>query len=214
MLQLVTIITISHTYEVLYAVNFGPEGQQTDSNGITYQVDNSTFSKDIAPVDIIGALDEDQRLYKSCTYGKKLTYDLPLAGNGKYLLVWKLFDFPTYVNMDLYINGIHKVLSDFSINKRVAPFTAYDEHIFFSVCDGNQFKHQTESFPVNSRKISVTLQTDQQNGDIYLSAMALLKGDVENFPKPTTNKRSRDSIISQVFQKYVHKCTAGRDDSE
>jgi hypothetical protein len=193
-------------YEVVYAVNFGPEGVQTDSNGIIYQADNSSFPKQTTSKSIIGALDEDQTLYQSSTYGKKLTYDLPLAGNGKYLLVWKFFDFPNFVNMDLYINGNHKLLSDFSIDKKVAPYSAYDEHIFFSVCDGNQFKHQTEIFPINSKKIGITFQTDQEQGDIYLSALLLLKGDVENFPKPSTNKRSRDSIISHVFQKFVHKC--------
>jgi hypothetical protein len=198
----------TYGYEVLHAVNIGSASEITDSNGLSYQADTECEVSDIYPEDIIlGVSYNNSALYASICHGyDTLTRDIPIdaSQDGSYLLVLRMIEYTTNRRVSIVLNDQHEHFNNFSIYNVVGNRHAYDEHIFFDVCD-NQVLYRNERSQIEQNKIRISLQAiGWQN--VILSALVLVRGDVENFPQLAFNQASADSAVSRVFQEFVHSC--------
>merc|ERR1719507_2695981 len=109
----------------------------------------------------------DQILYQTERYhGATFGYDMPVDGDGDYLLVLKMsevyFNAPNMKVFDVVLNGDLTVSSDLDIFEKVGRGVAHDEYIEFSI-EGNTILYQGE--------------------ESKISAIVLIKGTLEDFPK-------------------------------
>jgi hypothetical protein len=191
-------------YEVLHAVNFGANGQQSDSNGLVYQADTSC-QWFWTPNNIHGTSAQNVPIYSHFCTSNILTFEIPLLDmkDGSYVLVLRLLeDVPSNL-VSVQFNG-HKHLENFSIHNVVGWYHAYDEHIYFSICDG-QVLYKSEKSSVQHNTLRITMETMIASGFANLSAMVLVIGDVENFPKLASNPNSAESESSKMAL-TTHRC--------
>jgi Malectin domain len=194
-------------YEIHYAVNFGSGGGFNDSQGIVYEKEASSYTKSMTSTKISGTNDHDQKLYQSYSQsGSSLLYYISdVKEPGQYLLVFKQFaDASRAFNMIL--NGVHQAVTKLTVYNEVGTYTAYDEYVYFSVCN-DQLLYKNQKSAIMNNKISVEFKM-VSGSYVYMSAMLLVRGDVENFPIPSSLlfRQSTDAALSQLFQQSVHSC--------
>jgi hypothetical protein len=196
------VISVTLGYEVLHAVNFGENGQQTDSNGLVYQAYSGCDVNSINFVD--GTLAQNAPIYSHYCRQQIITSEMPIFDmkDGSYLLVLRLIELYPYNRASVQFNG-HKHLEIFSFFDVVGAHHAYDEHIYFSICD-RQVLYMSEKSAVQDNKLSITME--KISGDFArLSAMVLVRGDVENFPKLASSPNSTESESSKMAL-TTHRC--------
>jgi Malectin domain len=207
---LITLLSASLGYEIHYAVNFGDVGIFNDSQGIEYEQEASSYIKQSYSVKLSGIGDHDQKLYQSYSYDAKtlLHYISDVKDSGRYLLVFKFFASEATRKLNLILNEKHQVVTKLSAFDEVGVNAAYDEYVYFSVCDGHLLFNNQKS-AIKNNKISVKFQSASST-NILISAMILVRGDVENFPI-LLNRQSKDAEISQLYQQLMHSCVKEHD---
>jgi hypothetical protein len=130
---------------VISAINSGG-GVHTDSDGITYVADTN-YTAGIqsywSPSLVLGRVPEkDRYLYTSFRYrSAPFSYNLPVAGQGQYVLILKFSD-TDINNFNQHVFNVS--LDPFLIIDRIDLFAkagikgVYDEFIYFEVCDNGQ----------------------------------------------------------------------------
>jgi hypothetical protein len=200
---LLAVFSVTLGYEVLHAVNFGANGQQTDSNGLVYQTD-SRCDWSINETLIRGTLAQNAPIYSSYCYYSILKSEMPILDmkDGSYLLVLRLIELNSDGRVSVQFNG-HNHLENFSFFNVVGAHHAYDEHIYFSICD-EQVLYKSEKSAVQDNKLRITMESFNIAGT-RLSAMVLVRGDVENFPKLASSPNSAASESSKMAL-TTHRC--------
>jgi hypothetical protein len=198
---LLAVISVTLGYEVLHAVNFGLNGQQTDSNGLLYQAYSGCRPWSYSAT-IQGTLEQNAPIYSHFCDDPQRTYEIPILDmkNGSYLLVLRMIDDGNMDLVSVKLNGLTH-LENFSINNVVGTRHAYDEHIYFSICDEQLF-YKTEKSSVQENKLLINM-----DGNKYanLAAVVLVRGDVENFPKLASSPNSSESELSKMAL-TTHRC--------
>jgi hypothetical protein len=199
---LLAVISVTLSYEVLHAVNFGHNGQQTDSNGLVYQAHSGCGWIFVQTIN--GTLPQNIPIYSHFCGDEIITSEMPILDmkNGSYLLVLRLFEFEAAGRVSVQFNG-HKHLENFSFYNAVGANHAYDEHIYFSICD-EQVLYKTEKSAVQGNKLRITMKLIT-GVRARLSAMVLVRGDVENFPKLASSPNSAESELSKMAL-TMHRC--------
>uniref|UniRef100_A0A2M3YW79 Putative malectin-a n=1 Tax=Anopheles nuneztovari TaxID=30067 RepID=A0A2M3YW79_9DIPT len=150
-------------HNVIYAINAGGEAH-TDSHGIHYARDplmgkvgtESDYGRQLLVINRVKPQDEilyQTERYHHDTFG----YDLPLAGDGEYVLILKFcevyFNAPNMKVFDVLLNR-HTVVSDLDIYALVGKGTAHDEYVFFSVSRGRLY-YKEESSEIRGGKVKL-----------------------------------------------------------
>uniref|UniRef100_A0A2M4BV57 Putative malectin-a n=1 Tax=Anopheles marajoara TaxID=58244 RepID=A0A2M4BV57_9DIPT len=153
----------SELHNVIYAINAGGEAH-TDSHGIHYARDplmgkvgtESDYGRQLLVINRVKPQDEilyQTERYHHDTFG----YDLPLAGDGEYVLILKFcevyFNAPNMKVFDVLLNR-HTVVSDLDIYALVGKGTAHDEYVFFSVSRGRLY-YKEESSEIRGGKVKL-----------------------------------------------------------
>jgi hypothetical protein len=200
---LLAVISVTLGYEVLHAVNFGANGQQTDSNGLVYQAYDGC-SQWFTSNTIQGTLSQNLPIYSHFCADQIITSAMPILDmkDGSYLLVLRTFEYFDEGRVSVQFNG-HKHLENFSFYNVVGYDHAYDEHIYFSICDKQLF-YKSEKSAVQDNKLRITMELITGVRTV-LSAMVLVIGDVENFPKLASNPNSAESESSKMAL-TTHRC--------
>jgi hypothetical protein len=204
---LLAVISVTLCYDILHAVNFGANGQQSDSNGLVYQADTACPQEWYFNINNIhGTSEQNVPIYAHfCTSSDILTFEIPFLDmkDGSYVLVLRLLEDFDLNLVSVQFNG-HKHLEKFSFYSAVGSKHAYDEHIYFSICD-EQVLYKSEKSSVQNNKLRITIERTSLSGYANLSAMVLVKGDVENFPKLASNPNSAESESSKMAL-TTHRC--------
>ncbi|KAF2363967.1 Malectin [Trinorchestia longiramus] len=178
--------------EVIYAINAGGEAH-TDVHGIRYSRDPLT-DKDIGTASDFGknliiarVPPADQILYQTERYHHAtFGYDLPLRGDGNYVLVLKFaevyFNAPDQKVFNVHLNGV-PVITELDIFAQVGRGVAHQEIVAFSVADS---RHITFS---DGTKTSLTqpssLRVDFIKGlrdNPKINAVYLIRGTSQDVP--------------------------------
>jgi hypothetical protein len=176
-------ITFISAYEIVYASNVGGS-YEVYSNGIPFEKDNHNEATVVACNNhlIIGGVSQsDGKIYRTQRYsGATFGFDLPVHGDGHYLLNLKFTDcWSTVVNsryFDITLNRHQKVVSHLDLIKEAGYATAHDEFISFEICDG-QLWYNREKSRINNGKMR--LQFDKLKDNPHIAAILLLKGSIE-----------------------------------
>jgi len=184
-----TAIGRSGAYKVIYAVNAGGEEHES-SDGILYQRDPLTvgtasdYGRNL--LGITRSPENDEILYQTERYhSNTFGYDLPVAGDGEYVLVLKFCE--VYFNaanqkvFDVVLNGDHTVVSDLDIFAVVGRGTAHDEYVYFSISRGKLYYKEEES-EIRGGKVRIEFIKGYRDNP-KINAIALIKGDVDRIPK-------------------------------
>jgi len=174
--------------DAVYAVNCGGEAH-TDLFGVKYEKDMSKVGtpSDYGKQLMIGRVPQaDQILYQTERYhGATFGYDMPVDGDGDYLLVLKMsevyFNAPNMKVFDVVLNGDLTVSSDLDIFEKVGRGVAHDEYIEFSI-EGNTILYQGEESEISAGKIRVEFIKSYRDNP-KINAIVLIKGTLEDFPK-------------------------------
>ncbi|KAL3856767.1 hypothetical protein ACJMK2_011487 [Sinanodonta woodiana] len=174
--------------EVVWAVNCGGEAH-TDIHGIRFEADplqsegiSSDYGKNLM---IQRVVPQDQILYQTERYHvSKFGYDIPLKGDGDYVLVLKFcevwFTAPNQKVFDISVNG-EIVISELDIFSKVGRGVAHDEYVQFSIHKGT-LKMSGEVHDMKDGKIRVEfLKGDLDNPKI--NALYLMRGTLDDVPK-------------------------------
>jgi hypothetical protein len=176
-------MTISGTqsYQLIYAVNAGG-GAHVDVNGIQYEKDvNNIGEKDRWSTPVYNVANKDIELYRTMHRGQKpFNFEIPILGDGKYWLILKFIQSASYRSMNVTLNN-HLILRNFNAASKAGQFTAYDEFIYFTICN-NQLIYQNELSNINDRKIDLNFK-DRNEEFAMVSAIVLLKGNIEEISK-------------------------------
>jgi hypothetical protein len=202
---LLVVIRVTLGYEVLYAMNMGSNGEQIDSNGLVYQATNCSPFSSCSTNIVVGTLEQNVPIYQSYCCAETITFEMPILDmkNGSYLLVLRLIEMGGDANrVSVQFNG-HKHLEHFSFYNVVGNRHAYDEHIYFSICD-EQVLYKSAKSAVQGNKLRITMESSPEYF-ARLSAMVLVRGDVENFPKLASSPNSAESESSKMAL-TTHRC--------
>jgi hypothetical protein len=182
-LLLKVLMTISGTqsYQLIYAVNAGGDAH-LDVNGIQYaKDDNNIGQKGVWSRIAYNVAKEDVKLYRSNHYyDKPFHFEIPVLGDGKYWLILKFVEMYSYRLMNVTLNN-HLILRNFNSVLKAGKHTAYDEFIYFNICN-NQLIYQNESSDINDRKMNLKFIPFGQNY-AFVSAIVLLKGNIAEISK-------------------------------
>jgi len=174
--------------DIIYAVNCGGEAH-TDVYGVQFQKDSNKVgtASDFGKQLIIGRIaQQDQTLYQTERYHTSMFgYDLPLAGDGDYLLVLKLsevyFNAPNMKVFDIVLNGDIMVVSDLDVFERVGRGVAHDEYIEFRV-ENNKILFQDDESEIRAGMIRIEfIKSIRDNPKI--NAIVLMKGKLSDWPQ-------------------------------
>lgn len=174
--------------DAVYAVNCGGEAH-TDIFGIRYEKDNSKVGvpSDYGKQLMIGRVpQQDQILYQTERYHTQtFGYDMPVQGDGDYLLVLKLsevyFNAPNMKVFDVVLNGDLTVSSDLDIYEKVGRGVAHDEYVEFSI-QNNKILYQGEESEIRAGQIRVEFIKSYRDNP-KINAIVLVKGRLEDWPK-------------------------------
>lgn len=174
--------------DAVYAVNCGGDAH-TDMFGIRYEKDplKVGISSDYGKQLMIGRVPQaDQIVYQTERYHTStFGYDMPLDGDGEYLLVLKLsevyFNAPNMKVFDVVLNGDLTVASDLDIYEKVGRGVAHDEYIEFTV-EGNKIIYQGEESEIMAGKIRVEFIKSYRDNP-KINGIVLIKGKLDNWPK-------------------------------
>ncbi len=180
-----------HTYELVYAINCGST-EPVKINDILYDRDPLTDRIGIASdygkqLMMIGRVSQNEEIlyqterYATNTFG----YDLPVSGDGEYLLVLKFcevyFNGPNLKVFDVVLNAEHTAISDLDIYQQVGKGVAHDEYIYYTISRGKLFYKEEES-EIRGGKVRVEFIKGYRDNP-KINAIVLVKGDVQNFQK-------------------------------
>lgn len=179
------------SYEIIYAINCG-SSEHTKINGISYDRDPLTDRIGIASdygkqLMMIGRVSQNEEiLYQTERYAiNTFGYDLPVSGDGEYLLVLKFcevyFNGPNMKVFDVVLNAEHTAISDLDIFQQVGKGVAHDEYIYYTISRGKLFYKEEES-EIRGGKVRVEFIKGYRDNP-KINAIVLVKGDVQNFPK-------------------------------
>jgi len=174
--------------DAVYAVNCGGDSH-TDMFGIRYEKDplKVGVSSDYGKQLMIGRVgQQDQILYQTERYHTQtFGYDMPLEGDGDYLLVLKMsevyFNAPNMKVFDVVLNGDLTVASDLDIFEKVGRGVAHDEYVEFSV-QGNTIIYQGEESEIMAGKIRIEFIKSYRDNP-KINSIVLMKGTLEDWPK-------------------------------
>ncbi|XP_037040186.1 malectin-A [Bradysia coprophila] len=178
-------------YELIYAINCG-SNEPVKIDDILYDRDPLTDRIGIASdygkqLMMIGrASQEEEILYQTERYSTNtFGYDLPVSGDGEYLLVLKFcevyFSGPNLKVFDVVLNAEHTAVSDLDIYQQVGKGVAHDEYIYYTISRGKLFYKEEES-EIRGGKVRVEFIKGYRDNP-KINAIVLVKGDVENFKK-------------------------------
>lgn len=185
-------VNLSDGYKVIYAVNCGGD-ETTDSNSIKYERDNlkigtaSDYGRNLLTIGRI-ANQADEIIYQTERYHTStFGYEIPLAGDGDYVLVLKFCE--VYFNtvnskvFNVVLNADHNVISDLDIFLRSGgKGIAYDEYIYFSV-SRNRLYYKDEESEIRGGKVRVEFIKGYRDNP-KINGIVLIKGsDINNIPK-------------------------------
>lgn len=208
-----------NAYDVIFAINAGGEAHQ-DTNKISYERDplmdkigvSSDYGKQLMMIGRVPQPDEilyQTERYNTATFG----YDLPLAGDGDYVLLLKFcevyFNAPNLKVFDVVLNGDHTVISDLDIFQQVGKGVAHDEYVYFTISRGRLFYKEDESEIRGGRVRIEFIKGYRDNPKI--NALVLIKGDVKNVPQlPPLEVEPVEPIIptENDAKEYVEKVVA------
>ncbi|KAK2702644.1 hypothetical protein QYM36_018750 [Artemia franciscana] len=170
--------------DVVYAVNCGGDYFK-DRHGINYQSDKSSsgiasdFGKQFL---VFGRVSQsDSVLYQTEKWNHDtFGYDLPLDGDGDYVLVLKFsevyFNSPGAKVFGVLLNDRHTVISDLDIYEKVGKAVAHEEYVPFSVQNGKMNFNGESSTVYDSFRLDL-LKGQSENPKI--NAFYLYKGDIK-----------------------------------
>lgn len=177
------------SYEVMFAMNAGGDGH-VDTNGVQYAEDNNNNDYRIhwvRTIRIFNAASHDSVLYRTMHMRRTMRYDIPVTENGNYWLILMFVEIDEKASkkrvFDVYLNGKHKVLSNFDIYATAGRQTAHDEFIHFTVCNGTMRYKDEESTIENGR---VRLHFSSDKHDTVVNGIVLVRGhlwEMERFPR-------------------------------
>lgn len=185
------LIALVSSYEIIYAINCG-SSDSVKINDITYDRDPLTDRIGIASdygkqLMMIGRVTQSEEIlyqterYATNTFG----YDLPVNGDGEYLLVLKFcevyFSGPNLKVFDVVLNAEHTAVSDLDIFQQVGKGVAHDEYIYYTISRGKLFYKEEES-EIRGGKVRVEFIKGYRDNP-KINAIVLAKGDVQNFKK-------------------------------
>lgn len=214
------LLSLLHTinaYEVIYAINAGGEAHR-DKNKMSYERDPlmdkigvaSDYGKQLMMIGRVPQSDEilyQTERYHTATFG----YDLPLAGDGEYVLILKFcevyFNAPNLKVFDIVLNGDHTVISDLDIFQQVGKGVAHDEYVYFTISRGRLFYKEDES-EIRGGRIRVEFIKGYRDNP-KINALVLMKGDVKNVPQlPPLEVEPVEQLQPEAdAQEYVEKVT-------
>ncbi|XP_014480356.1 PREDICTED: malectin-A [Dinoponera quadriceps] len=189
-LLLASFAAVSHSLEVIYAINAGGEAH-TDSFGIRYARDPlmskvgtaSDYGKQL----IIGRISNvDQILYQTERYHHNtFGYDIPISQDGDYVMILKFcevyFNSPNMKVFDVVLNGDHTVVTDLDIFERVGRGIAHDEYVPFRV-QGGRLIYNDEESDILAGKIRVEFIKGYRDNP-KINAIAVVKGALGDIPQ-------------------------------
>ncbi|KAA0201880.1 hypothetical protein HAZT_HAZT006338 [Hyalella azteca] len=178
--------------EVIYAINAGGEAH-TDIHGIRYSRDPladkdvgtaSDFGKNLIIARVPPA---DQILYQTERYHHStFGYDLPLRGDGNYVLVLKFaevyFNAPDQKVFNVHLNGV-AVISELDIFAQVGRGVAHQELIAFTISDSRYITLRDGTKTPLATHSSVRLDFMKGPRDNpKINAIYLLRGTPQDVP--------------------------------
>jgi hypothetical protein len=198
-------------YERVFAVNFGERVDRFDSNGVLFNqssTDQCKYPDELLERHYSNVPDVvDQAIYNSICWlispGYYMSFGIPLSGDGKYLLIVKFVShFNYHGNAQLMLNKNHRIFKNLNVYKAVGnrDELAYDEYILLTVC-GSRLKYKNEESSLVDSNINFELTSSLVA--IPVSAIALFKGDVENYnvqPKIAINFNNSDFDQQAEFE--------------
>ncbi|XP_052866533.1 malectin-A [Anopheles cruzii] len=183
--------TNGELHNVVYAINAGGEAH-IDSYGIHYARDplmgkigtESDYGRQLLAINRVKPNDEilyQTERYHHDTFG----YDLPLAGDGEYVLILKFcevyFNGPNMKVFDVLLNR-HTIVSDLDIFALVGKGTAHDEYVFFSVSRGRLY-YKEENSEVRGGKVKLEFLKGYKDNP-KVNAIVLIKSyDEASLPR-------------------------------
>jgi Malectin domain len=184
-------------FEVAYAVNLGGD-EFIDSESIRYRADTNSdggFTQHNG-LNLTCAKEVDRKLYEDVHYSNKtFGYDLPARRDGHYALVLKFSTTnPTYPGgheFDVLLDQQFTILSHVNHEKSHGRYCAYDEFVYFSICDGNLLYKDQSTLINGNGKIRIDFRPIRNN--IHVSALLLLRG-VAGEKLKLSSSNSNDTI--------------------
>jgi Malectin domain len=197
-LALLSLCSVGWALDATFAVDCGGAGDIADSNGIKYTKDATTFNRTTSAANVTGCAAADAKLYQSYIWNAgKVSVDVPVPADGKYVLVLKMLTGADARYMTVVINDEIYV----GVETPAANSSAYDEQIFFTVCKQKLlYKDGTSALKLPNFSVQLTTA----NGTVQLSALAVVPATATAIPSP--NIRSKEAEVAQVYQKFAHKC--------
>jgi hypothetical protein len=181
LLKMLSTISGTQSYQLIYGVNCGGDAH-VDVNGIRYAMDDNNIDKkgNWVPT-VYNVAKEDLQLYRMVHYSDKpFHFEIPVLGDGKYWLILKFIDYNSYRYMNVTLNN-HLILRNFNPASKAGLYTAYDEFIYFNICN-NQLIYQNKLSNITDKKIDLKFIPIGQNYAV-VSAIVLLKGNIEEISK-------------------------------
>ncbi|PAA54858.1 hypothetical protein BOX15_Mlig033394g1 [Macrostomum lignano] len=212
------IFSCAKALNVIWAINCGgPE--HTDIHGIHYQRDSSNvgvasdYGRNLM---ITRVVPQDQILYQTERYHTaSFTYDLPIPGNGDYVLILKFsevwFANPNQKVFDVVLNGEHTIVSSLDIFAKVGRGIAHDEVVPFKVKDGRLFVGSDVSqIGSTPKRLSLEfVKGDRDNPKI--NAIVLVKGSIDEIPRlPALRESNNDESLLPDLDEELQQQRAGQ----
>ncbi|XP_031624762.1 malectin-A [Contarinia nasturtii] len=213
-MELICFVTISHGYEVLYAINAGGDAF-TDSHGIFYDGDPldgkigtaSDFGKSLR----IGRVpEEDELIYQTERYHTdSFHYDIPVPTDGEYILVLKFSEvYFTNADMkvfDVVLNSAHTIVKKLDIFKHVGKGVAHDEVIYFTVSRGILHLDGDES-RVRNGQVRLEFVKILNYDNPKINGIILFKGhnrkDLDQIPRLQPVEEYFDHVLKDKLDVY------------
>ncbi|XP_062549095.1 malectin-A [Armigeres subalbatus] len=203
-------ITLTVQQNVIYAINAGGDSH-VDSHGIKYARDplmgktgtESDYGKQLLMIN--RAKPNDELLYQTERYHHDtFGYDLPLAGDGEYVLILKFcevyFNAPNMKVFDVLLNNRHMVVTDLDIFSLVGKGTAHDEYVYFTVSRGRLYFKEEDS-EIRGGKVKLEFLKGYKDNP-KINAIVLIKGyDEASLPRltPLVSEQPPQEILGDTI---------------
>jgi hypothetical protein len=181
LLKVLMTISGTQSYQLIYAVNAGGDAH-VDVNGIRYAKDENDIGiKQNVVATVYNVAKEDVQLYSWAHYSRNpFHFEIPVLGDGKYWLILKFVHWASHEFMNVTLNN-HLILRNFNPASKADLYTAYDEFIYFNICN-NQLIYQNELSNITDKKIDLNFIANKDDIAV-VSAIVLLKGNIEEISK-------------------------------
>jgi hypothetical protein len=178
----------SNSFQVIYAVNVGGE-QHTTANGMTYEKDPGGPGY-IADHGTIGGIPYDEGvIYKTLKHlDDPITYQVPVVGDGKYLIIFKFHEVldPSLargkdrkINIDA--NNI-RIVDQLNLYRDHGAKVPVEIHRHVTVKQG-RVHHGGQSAPINYNKIGVKFSRAAPHNHMVCGILFVKLEDDEDFPE-------------------------------